>query len=72
MPMPGVHKWLKPTAYRAPSFVPHPKRHASAACVGLALTLGAEHNRALLVHFLNAILGAELAAPRVTDRCSVT
>jgi predicted transposase/invertase (TIGR01784 family) len=33
-------------------------------CVFKAL-LGAEHNRALLVHFLNAILGAELSAPIV-------
>lgn len=33
-------------------------------CVFKAL-LGAEHNRALLVHFLNAILGAELPAPIV-------
>ena len=33
-------------------------------CVFKAL-LGAEHNRALLLHFLNAILGAEFAAPIV-------
>lgn len=31
-------------------------------CVFKAL-LGAEHNRRLLIHFLNAMLGDELAAP---------
>ena len=33
-------------------------------CVFKAL-LGAEHNRRLLIHFLNAILGDELTAPLV-------
>ena len=33
-------------------------------CVFKAL-LGAEHNRRLLIHFLNAILADELAAPMV-------